>query len=818
LIGFVALFVFSLNRKGWKNKSIARPYLISIFLSIIYTLLIVFSSSLSFDSFGNSGFALYYIASSLLAFIPVLFLITIILLVFQEFKKKINLKYLYLLLIPSGFFSLLLLTSEWHNFVIIKHTFVDGFLSCVWGVGGYLFAAYLFVIYLVGLGFVLILFLSTKRKLLLGIIVTFLSSIVFYFLSMLEPSIDPLKGIQVLCSVGSVFCIYQYFVYNNFFNASFSKLLKIYQNTKVGYIITDNSGKIIDTNDTLFNLFPSLQISLSSTSINDFIQILLEKNFSFSPFIENTPDSNFTYTGTIENKANEFVKMYSFKVVPFFVGEKYDGTIIAISLMHDSHSAIRIGAQRKKMQEQLTRKKEYYGNLSHEFGSAMNNIILLSNLLQKEQLSPIQSRYIKEIYSTGQHLYYFLNEVFSKYMDNNISLVNERYNFYSIIDEIVATTDVQIGQRNIKFYLDIDPGIPEYLYGDSQKLKSILSSFAFASLNYEINTIKFKISYIQEEKNITLLFVISDTASHSYDEVNEQVTYIENTEIELESLSTSKKIIELMEGKIVEFNPESKNSKISFTIKQKVVSSINLDLSEYKYNVLVIDDDYESALIIENILHKFHIATYKLDATVHLSDELRRNTYTHVLTTLNSKYQITNIDYHGIEFILMVNHKEMVPARLQSYPTFKKPFVPSQIYQYFNKESDTRQNFNKTALIIDDDPINLLVLDAMLKQYNITSTLLSNGRDALSTLQSNRYDIIFIDQVMKDMTGSDTIQVFRKFKGAFYLNTPVICVTSSDVTKLEKDTKIFQDVLKKPIDENELKLVLDRFLNKEESK
>ena len=64
------------------------------------------------------------------------------------------------------------------------------------------------------------------------------------------------------------------------------------------------------------------------------------------------------------------------------------------------------------------------------------------------------------------------------------------------------------------------------------------------------------------------------------------------------------------------------------------------------------------------------------------------------------------------------------------------------------------------ALVADDSEINRRVLQRLLDRYNVQSTIVDNGYDALKELRKGGFDLAFIDIQMPDITGIDVIREY----------------------------------------------------------
>ena len=124
---------------------------------------------------------------------------------------------------------------------------------------------------------------------------------------------------------------------------------------------------------------------------------------------------------------------------------------------------------------------------------------------------------------------------------------------------------------------------------------------------------------------------------------------------------------------------------------------------------------------------------------------------------------------------------------------------------------------NVHVLIVDDNSMNLRVAEEMLTTYGIKVTKAYSGEEALDKITSMDYDFVFMDHMMPQMDGVETLHHIRKKVGTYYQNVPVIAVTANAVAgnreKLLKEG--FDDFLEKPIERSVLERVLRRTLPEE---
>lgn len=125
---------------------------------------------------------------------------------------------------------------------------------------------------------------------------------------------------------------------------------------------------------------------------------------------------------------------------------------------------------------------------------------------------------------------------------------------------------------------------------------------------------------------------------------------------------------------------------------------------------------------------------------------------------------------------------------------------------------------NKKVLIVDDNKINLKITTRLLSNYNIQTEEVLSGFEAIEKIkQNNKYDLIFLDDMMPKMTGVETLVELKKIKE---FDTPIIALTANAINGMKEKYKQagFDDYLSKPIDRTELDRILRRFLENTKNK
>ena len=122
---------------------------------------------------------------------------------------------------------------------------------------------------------------------------------------------------------------------------------------------------------------------------------------------------------------------------------------------------------------------------------------------------------------------------------------------------------------------------------------------------------------------------------------------------------------------------------------------------------------------------------------------------------------------------------------------------------------------NKVALVVDDNKLNIKVIKRLLERYGFKVVSVSSGQDCIYKIKSEEhFDIIFMDQVMPDMSGLDTMKALRGLEG--YELPPLISLTANAVSGM-KELYLgqgFDEYLSKPINTTDLEKILNKYFKK----
>ncbi|MET0333029.1 MAG: response regulator [Rhizobacter sp.] len=84
------------------------------------------------------------------------------------------------------------------------------------------------------------------------------------------------------------------------------------------------------------------------------------------------------------------------------------------------------------------------------------------------------------------------------------------------------------------------------------------------------------------------------------------------------------------------------------------------------------------------------------------------------------------------------------------------------------------------VLVVEDDPVQALLLTLMLARLGVTATLVHDGAQAVEAVQTGRYQMVLMDYLMPELDGVEATRRIRAWEHAHQRQpTAIVAVTAS---------------------------------------
>ena len=288
-------------------------------------------------------------------------------------------------------------------------------------------------------------------------------------------------------------------------------------------------------------------------------------------------------------------------------------------------------------------KSDFLSNMSHEIRTPLNAIVGFSECIETSETLDDAKENAKDIIMASQNLLEIVNGILdiSKIEADKMEIVNGVYSFKEVLDNLTKIAEVRIGEKPIEFITQFAPDIPDTLYGDSGKVKQIMTNLLTNAAKYtEEGEIVFKVDCVNKGNECNLVISVTDTGRGiEKDKIGKIFTKFQrldedkNTTIEGTGLglAITKRLIEMMGGKIVVQSIYGEGSRFTVYLKQEIRTTPNEVKEEeidtvVSYNgvkVLVVDDNPLNLKVATKLLKEFNFEIDCVDSGYKCLDKFK---------------------------------------------------------------------------------------------------------------------------------------------------------------------------------------------------
>ncbi len=511
---------------------------------------------------------------------------------------------------------------------------------------------------------------------------------------------------------------------------------------------------------------------------------------------------------------------------------------------------IKESKESKMLAEKANQTKSLFlANMSHEIRTPLNGIVGFTSLLKTSNLDSEQEEFVQIIEKSSENLLAVINDILdlSKIESENLDIEEIIFDPFIEFESGIESYGAKASEKNIDLGFFIDPTLQNSLRGDPNKIKQVLVNLISNAVKFTPNDGKINIRIEKvnrtDSDEVTLEFSVEDSGIGITPEQKDKVfEAFSQADISTNrkfggtglGLTISRKLIELMGGKLDLESEKGKGTTFFFTLKFEEMPSLaqaqtfdNLSIGYYlpTYKKTKQSDEYIEKYI--TALSKNCKIFYTVESLTSLREEEQPDLIFVDFDYLGSRdLRVLSSMKAKISLLTTVHKKD--EAKALNYDFFKILYSPINFSKIkksmldFNdtntsivQEDEKKNKFtNLKALVTEDNPINQKLIKLTLENMGINVTLADNGERACELRSSEEFDVIFMDIQMPIMGGieaTNTILAYEKKHKVPHI--PIIALTANAL-KGDKERFLSEgmdDYMSKPIKIKILENILQQY-------
>jgi signal transduction histidine kinase len=284
----------------------------------------------------------------------------------------------------------------------------------------------------------------------------------------------------------------------------------------------------------------------------------------------------------------------------------------------------------EKAEEASKAKARFLSNMSHELRTPLNGVIGMTNIIFNEPILDHQKEHLEILKYSSDHMLSLVNDIldFSKIEEGKIEFEKSPFNLNATIDKTSIIFSAQAKEKNLQFITNSHDIENIELVGDITRLRQVLNNLLTNAIKFtEKGSVGLNVTKAKEvnETQCLIKFEVVDTGiginENNINKIFESFTQADTDTTRKYGgtglgLTISRRLIELMGGKLEVKSKEKKGSSFSFELAFDYYSNThNKQTShetekEYSFDnlkVLVAEDNKINMLVAKKNLQKWNI-------------------------------------------------------------------------------------------------------------------------------------------------------------------------------------------------------------------